>query len=255
VCARCGNYFCWDCGGENLDAYCDECTRHLGTLPWDRGTSPMSFLRTVWSVAIRPATAAQLSRSHDDAPLPIGFAALALLIGGVFTISVLVLVVLLQQRSMARFGVDDFVMTGATIDAARAFGTVPLNLVVRTALNVALLVALSRFGARTLSWRAALRSALFEASFATFAMIPVLGLGIVYLAPRFMLRVASVQRSVPQMLGLGLGLCVVWLAVGMIDQLVVDYTIGPWLQDTFIDWLMRRHRGGALEPPAVGRAW
>jgi len=122
---------------------------------------------------------------------------------------------------------------------------VPLNLVMRTVIDVALLVALSRLGPRTLSWRAALRSALFDTAFAAFAMIPVLGLASIYLAPRFMLRVATVQRSAPQMIGLGVAICVVWFGVGMLDQLIIEYTIGPWLEDVFFDWLLSRHRRGA----------
>lgn len=120
----------------------------------------------------------------------------------------------------------------------------PLNLLVRTALDAVLLVALGRLGARTLSWRAALRAALYQTSFAVFLMIPVVGFATLYLAPRFMMRVANVKRSRAQHFALGVALCLVWLSVGLLDQVLVQHTIGPWLEEAFLDWLQRRHRGG-----------
>lgn len=199
----------------------------------------MSFVRTVWAVATKPSAAMHLRQSHADSPLPFGFAAIALSIASVTGLGVLVLVVLWQQHEASvRLGVENMVITSLALETGPALAKVPLDLVMRTALDVPLLVGSSRLGARRLSWRVALRSALYGASFAALLAVPLLGFAVVYLAPRFMLRVAAVEHSVPRMVVLAASLCVAWLGIGMLDQLVIDDTVGPWLEDAFFRWLV-----------------
>lgn len=247
-CERCGVFLCEGCAGQAPnEGMCVACDERAGAIAWETERAERgawgAWVRTILDVFLHPARTARRLPTDGALRAPIVFACVALALHAVVGGAVRALVGWLQiSASLERFGARDSVGRIVTITQVQQMvvlgAIIPSVLVL---LGPPLLSGVARAVGARVDVRASARAIAYASGLAVVAIVPVIGLATLFVAPYFLHQWLGARAPLSAARRAGAVALFALLMYGVTGLAVAAYehSLGSWMTDAILAWLFR----------------